>query len=109
MNTIPLDYYLYVSAILMSLGIFSIISRNNAFSIIIGVELILNSAIINFMTFWRFNPSFETDIDKVSGPLVGAFIMIVATCELAVTLAILIKTYKKYHSIRTDFTSEMKN
>ena len=105
---IPLNYYLFVSGILATIGIFSIISKNNAFSILIGVELILNSAIINFMAFWRFNPSFETNLDKVSGPLVGIFIMIVATCELAVSLAILIKAYKHYRSVRTDFIDEMK-
>ena len=105
---IPLNYYLFVSGILATIGIFSIISKNNAFSILIGVELILNSAIINFMAFWRFNPSFETNLDKVSGPLVGIFIMIVATCELAVSLAILIKAHKNYRSVRTDFIDEMK-
>lgn len=109
MDVIPLNYYLYISGILASLGIFSIISRNNVFSILIGIELILNSAIINFMAFWRFNPSFETHIDNVSGPMVGIIIMVVATCELAVSLAILIATYKKYNSIRTDFIDKMKN
>ncbi|MGI6681281.1 MAG: NADH-quinone oxidoreductase subunit NuoK [Bdellovibrionota bacterium] len=109
MNVIPLSYYLYLSGVLASLGIFSIISRNNVFSILIGVELILNSAIINFMAFWRFNPSFETTVDKVSGPLIGIIIMVVATCELAVSLSILISAYKKYNSVRTDFTNEMRN
>lgn len=108
MNTIPLSYYLIISGILTALGIFSMISRNNAFSILIGVELILNATILNFMAFWRFNPSFETALDKVSGPFTGIIIMVVATCELAVSLAILIGAYKKYKSVRTDFISDMK-
>ncbi len=108
MATIPLSYYLIISGILFSLGIFSIISRNNVFSILIGVELILNATILNFMAFWRFNPVFNTITDKVAGPLIGIFIMIVATCELAVSLAILIKVFSKYKTVRTDFVDTMK-
>lgn len=106
---VPLNYYLILSATLFSIGMFSIISKNNVFSMIIGIELILNSAILNFLAFWRFNPLYETQNDMVSGMLIGIFIMVLATCELAVILSILLNVYSKTNTTRPDFVDKMKN
>ncbi len=108
MENISLNYYLIISAILFSLGICSIVRRNNVFSMLIGIELILNASILNFMAFWRFNPIFDTLSDKIAGPLIGIFIMIIATCELVASLAILVKVFSQYKTIRTDFLDTMR-
>ena len=97
-----LQNYLLVSAILFSLGLFAVITRRNAVAVLMGVELILNSANINFVAFSRFGGM------NFSGHVFALFVIIMAAAEAAVALAIIINLYNNYQSINVDEASQLK-
>ena len=97
-----LQNYLLVSAILFSLGLFAVITRRNAVAVLMGVELILNSANINFAAFSRFGGM------NFSGHVFALFVIIMAAAEAAVALAIIINLYNNYQSINVDDASQLK-
>ena len=97
-----LQNYLLVSAILFSLGLFAVITRRNAVAVLMGVELILNSANINFAAFSRFGGM------NFSGHVFALFVIIMAAAEAAVALAIIINLYNNYQSIIVDEASQLK-
>ena len=85
MVTVGLYHYLFVSTILFSLGIFGIVTRKNAIMVLMGIELILNSANINFIAFARYgNFGFQ-------GQLMALFVIVLAAAEAAIALAIVLK------------------
>ncbi|MFQ5706055.1 MAG: NADH-quinone oxidoreductase subunit NuoK [bacterium] len=96
MSHIGLDHYLTVSAILFCLGLLSVITKKNAITVLMGIELILNAANINFVAFARFA---DTDLD---GQIFGIFIIITAAAGAAVALAIVLNIYQRFHSIDLD-------
>jgi len=97
-----LQNYLLVSAILFSLGLFAVITRRNAVAVLMGVELILNSANINFVAFSRFGGM------NFSGHVFALFVIVMAAAEAAVALAIIINLYNNYQSINVDEASQLK-
>ena len=97
-----LQTYLIIGAILFCLGLYGVITRRNAIAILMGVELILNSANINFVAFARFGGM------NMSGQIFALFVIIMAAAEAAVALAIIINIYNLFHSINVDEPSELK-
>jgi len=88
MVTVGLYHYLFVSTILFSLGIFGIVTRKNAVMVLMGIELILNAANINFVAFARYgNFGFQ-------GQLMALFVIVLAAAEAAIALAIVLNIYK---------------
>jgi NADH-quinone oxidoreductase subunit K len=88
-----LDSYLFLSAVLFALGSYAIVSRRNAVSVLMGVELVLNAANINFVAFSRF-----AAVD-LRGQLFAAFVIVLAAAEAAVALAIILAIYHNFHTI----------
>ena len=78
-----LQSYLIIAAILFSMGIYGVITRKNAVAILMGIELILNSANINFIAFNRFG-----GMDNLDGHVFSIFVIVLAAAEAAVALAI---------------------
>ena len=103
-----LHLYLIVAAILFVLGLAACMMRRNAIGILIGIELILNAAILNFMAFWRYRGGLDTD-PSMSGPMMGVFTIILAACEAAVALAILLNLYFNFGSVEVDKVHQMKH
>lgn len=97
-----LNSYLVVAAILFSLGLYGVITRRNGVAVLMGVELILNAAGINFLAFSRFGGML------MAGHIFTLFIVVLAAAEAAVALAIIINIYNNFHSINVDEVSEMK-
>ena len=93
---VGLTHFLFVSVILFSLGVFTILTRKNAVSILMGVELILNAANINFVAFAPHSPA------PVSGHVFAIFVIILAAAEAAVALAIIIGIYQNFHTVDVD-------
>lgn len=91
-----LVHFLIVSAILFSLGIMAVLSKRNVIMVLMGVELILNSANINFIAFSRFT---ELSLD---GQMIGLFVIIIAAAEAAVALAIVLNLYNRFNTINLD-------
>ena len=97
-----LNSYLYISAILFSLGIFGVITRRNGIAVLMGIELILNAANINFVAFAKFGGM------NYDGQIFSLFIIVLAAAEAAVALAIIINIYNNLNTINVDEASEMK-
>ena len=89
-----LQSYLVISAILFSMGIYGVITRKNAVAILMGIELILNSANINFIAFNRFG-----DLNTLDGHVFAIFVIVLAAAEAAVALAIIINLFKNIDSV----------
>ena len=90
-----LQAYLSLASILFSLGIFAIITRKNAVAILMGVELVLNAANINFIAFNRFSGLINLD-----GQVFSIFVIVLAAAEAAVALAIIINIFKNYDKFK---------
>lgn len=100
---VGLTCYLVISAILFSLGLSSCLLRRNAVGILIGIELMLNAAALNFMAFWRFSGG----LGGGAGPLVTIVIMIMAAGEAAVALGIFLNLFYNFSSIDVEEPSNM--
>ena len=98
-----LQSYLVISSILFSLGIYGIITRKNAIAILMGIELILNSANINFIAFNRFN-----GIGNLDGHVFSIFVIVLAAAEAAVALAIIINLFKNIGTVDVDSADLLK-
>jgi NADH-quinone oxidoreductase subunit K len=104
MTTIPLSWWLMVSALLFSLGVYGAVSRRNAIGILMSVELILNAVNINFVAFWRYIA--PTD---VAGQMFALVVIAVAAAEAAVGLAIVIAVYRRHNSAVVNELDILKN
>lgn len=91
-----LQCYLLLSALLFSIGLAGALTRRNAILVLIGIELMLNSANLNFIAFWRFGPH----PDALTGVMFAIFSVSVAAAEAAVGLGIILAAYR--HSRTTD-------
>lgn len=102
MLQVGLNHYLFVSAILFSLGIFGIITRKNAVMVLMGIELILNSANINFVAFAKFGNF------GISGQIIALFVIVLAAAEAAIALAIVLNIYKTFSTVNVDEIDKLK-
>ncbi len=99
---VGLEHFLFVSAILFSLGLYGIITRKNAIMVLMGIELMLNSANINFVAFSRYGNY------GLNGQLIALFVIILAAAEAAVALAIVLNVYKTFTHINIDEINNLK-
>jgi NADH:ubiquinone oxidoreductase subunit K len=90
---ITLTDFLIVSAALFCIGLYMIVTKHNAIQILIGIELMLNAAILNLVAFGKF--------DKINngGQIFALFAIVLAAATTAVALAIILNVYKKYRTI----------
>jgi NADH-quinone oxidoreductase subunit K len=85
---ITLPHYLAVSGTLFTLGLLGVLTRRNAVNVLMGVELILNSANLNLVAFSRFGTG------NMQGQLFAVFVIVIAAAEVAVALAIVLTLYR---------------
>src|SRR5215468_12780373 len=94
----PLSGYLMISALLFAIGLAGALTRRNAIVVLIGIELMLNAANLNFIAFWRFSAHPEA----LTGLMFVIFSISVAAAEAAVGLALIIAIHRHYKT--TDIT-----
>ncbi len=99
----PLENLLVISAIIFVCGVYTIVTRRNAVSILMGVELVLNAANINFVAFSQFSPA-----AGIHGSVFVIFVIILAAAEAAVALAIIIGIYQNFGRVDVDQADLMK-
>jgi NADH-quinone oxidoreductase subunit K len=99
---IGLTHYLVVSVLLFSFGLFAVVTRRNAILVLMGIELILNSANINFIAFSRFGGM------KLDGQAIAVFVIILAAAEAAIALAIVLNIYHRFHTVNIDEINKLK-
>jgi NADH:ubiquinone oxidoreductase subunit K len=100
----PLANYLLVSALLFSIGLAGALMRRNAILVLIGIELMLNAANLNFIAFWRYGPNPEA----LTGVMFAIFAIGVAAAEAAVGLALIISIYRHYKTTNLDQIDSMR-
>ena len=103
MSTIPLTHILFVSTALFFIGMYGLFTRRNLITMLMAIELILNSVNINFVAFNKYLYP-----DKLNGVFFSLFIITVAAAEAAVAIAIIINLYRSHRSIDVEGTREMK-
>lgn len=101
---IPLHYYLIVSALLFAIGLAGAVTRRNAILVLIGIELMLNAANLNFIAFWRYGDHPEA----LTGVLFVLFSIGIAAAEAAVGLALIIAIYRHRKTTNLDEVNELK-
>ena len=90
-----LNGFLIVSALLFSMGLYGALARRNAVAILMGVELMLNAAVINLVAFWRYvNPNAQ-----MTGQAFAIFVITLAAAEVAVGLALVIAIYRNRNTV----------
>lgn len=102
MLQVGLHHFLVVSSILFSLGLYAIVTRKNAILVLMGVELVLNAANINFVAFARYGNF------GASGQLNALFVIVLAAAEAAIALAIVINLYKHFSHVNIDEADNLK-
>src|SRR5246127_2920057 len=98
-----LEHYLVLGSILFVCGAVCMATKRNAIGVLIGVELVLNGANINFVAFARFNPAFE-----IEGQVFALFVIVLAAAEAAVALAIVLNFYNNHMTVDVDTAEELK-
>jgi NADH-quinone oxidoreductase subunit K len=90
---ITLAHFLFIGAGLFCIGLYMVLSKRNAIQILIGIELIINAAILNLVSFGKF--------DKLhnSGQSFALFAIVLAAAAVAVALAIILNVYRQYKTI----------
>ena len=99
---IQIQHYLVVSAALFALGTLAVLTRRNAVNVLMGVELILNSANLNLVAFSRFGAG------NLSGQLFAVFVIVIAAAEVAVALAIILTLYRLRRTPNLDEADTLK-
>jgi len=88
----PTSHLIYLGALLFSIGLTIIIVKRNMIVILLGIELMLNASVLNLVAF---NQQHSNSID---GHMFGLFVIVIAVCEAAVGLAIIIQVYRYYQT-----------
>ena len=98
----PLQAYLTVSAILFAIGFGGVVTRRNAIVVLMGIELMLNAANLNFIAFWKFGPAASVD-----GYIFVLFSIAIAAAESAVGLALVILIYRHFKTTNLEQTNRL--
>ncbi len=101
-QSVPLSWYLILSAVLFSLGVAGFLFRSNLITMFMSIELMLNAVNLSFVAFshqWK----------QVDGQVYTFFVMVVAAAEAAVGLAIILTVFKNRATLQVDEVASMKN
>ncbi len=100
---IGLQHYLLLGALLFVTGIVCMASKRNAIGVLMGVELVLNGANVNFVAFARFSKTFT-----IEGQVFALFTIVLAAAEAAIALAIVLNFYNNHVTVDVDTAEELK-
>jgi NADH-quinone oxidoreductase subunit K len=103
MSDVGLTHYLLLGAVLFVCGAVCMATKRNAIGILMGVELVLNGATVNFVAFAHFNQAFEME-----GQIFALFVIVLAAAEAAVALAIVLNFYNNHTTVDVDTAEELK-
>ncbi|GAB4152813.1 MAG: NADH-quinone oxidoreductase subunit NuoK [Planctomycetota bacterium] len=101
---VALNQLLIVSSIIFGIGVFTVVARRNMIAVLIGVELMLNSATLNLVAFSKYSDS----LSQFSGQIIAVFVMALAVAEAAVGLALVIALYRRFASVESESADTLK-
>ncbi len=93
MTPVGLQHYLIVGLALFCLGMYCVLTRRNAIGVLMGIELILNAANVNYIAFSRFASG------GAHGQVYSVFVIMLAAAEAVIGMAIVLGIYRRFHSI----------
>lgn len=99
----PIEHILFLSASLFSIGLMVVITKRNAIMVLLGIELMLNASNLNLIAFNQLHPGL------FDGQFFVLFVIVVAVCEAAVGLAIVLRVYQYFQTSVPDEISELKD
>ena len=102
MDSLPLSWYLLVAGVLFVCGVICMATKRNGIGVLMGVELVLNGANVNFVAFSRYT---RLGID---GQVISLFVIVLAAAEAAVALAIVLNFYNNHMTVDVDTAEELK-
>jgi len=94
---IPIHGYLIVSTLLFAIGVLAVLTRRNAIAVLMGIELMLNAANLNFVAFWRNSAD-----QRMEGLVFAVTVIALAAAEAAVALAIILTVYRRFKTVNVD-------
>lgn len=100
----PLQLCLIVSSLLFSIGLAGALARSNTILVLLGIELMLNAANLNFIAFWRYGPH----VSSGTGPIFVLFAIAVAAAEAAVGLALVIAVHRHRQTVKLQEATTLK-
>lgn len=103
MTEISINHILFVSTALFFIGMYGLFTRRNMITMLMAIELILNSVNINFVAFNKY-----VYPGKLDGIFFSIFIITIAAAEAAIAIAIIINLYRSHHSIDVEDADELK-
>ncbi len=103
MLAVGLAHFLIVGAFLFALGAYCVVTRKNAVGILMGIELILNAANVNFVAFNHYG------VGGIHGQVFALFVIVLAAAEAAVGLAIVLSIYQNFRSIDVTGAEKLRN
>ncbi len=98
----PISHFIYLGALLFSIGVTIVVVKRNMIVVLLGIELMLNASVLNLVAF---NRQHATNID---GHMFGLFVIVIAVCEAAVGLAIIIQVYRYYQTSVPEDVNELR-
>ena len=101
LGPVGLNQYLYLSAILFTLGMLGVLLRRNVIVILMSIELMLNAVNVSFIAFSRY-------AENINGQVIVFFVMTIAAAEAAVGLALAVTIFKKYREVNIRFFEHLK-
>jgi NADH-quinone oxidoreductase subunit K len=107
MDEIGLNHYLVLGAVLFVCGVVCMATKRNAIGVLMGVELVLNGANVNFVAFAYFSPAGVMGFDTES-KIFALFVIVLAAAEAAVALAIVLNFYNNHMTVDVDTAEELK-
>lgn len=102
MMEIGLEHFLIVGLVVFLCGVFTVLTRRNAIGVLMGVELILNSANINYIAFSRYGGG------GYDGQVFSVFVIMLAAAEAAIGLAIVLGIYRQFETIDVEATDTLR-
>ena len=102
MGDLSLGHFVVVGAILFAIGLFCVVTRRNAIGILMGIELILNSANVNYVAFARYGRG------GYDGQVFAIFVIMLAAAEAAIGLAIVLGIYRSFETIDVEATDRLR-
>ncbi len=100
---ISLTHFLIVSASIFCIGLYAVLAKRNAIMILVGIELMFNAAILNFVAFGKY------DRLHYGGQIFALFAIVLAAAAVAVGLAIILNVYRHYKTINPDNVTDLRD
>jgi NADH-quinone oxidoreductase subunit K len=108
MDGLGIQHFVVLSAVVFCIGLFCVVTRRNALGILMGIELVLNGANLNFIAFGSPYLRSGANTLGLDGQLMSLFVIVLAAAEAAVALAIILNFYNNHATVDVDEAKQLK-